>query len=212
MLPLKDNQPSLRFPFWSVSIIVLNIYVFYIELTSPNIDELISDFALIPAALHFNNLGSLTPLVTSLFLHGGFLHIISNMWFLWIFGNNVEEKLGFTFFPIFYLLSGFTAAVMEYIFIPNTIAPMLGASGAIAGVLGAYFALFPNHKISTLILIFGIPAIIQVSASIILAYWFFLQLFSGTASIFLQSIGGIAWFAHIGGFVFGWTVGKLFKD
>lgn len=213
MFPLKDSKPSSMLPLWTATLIALNFYIFYVELTSPDIDRLIYNFALIPADLHFNNFSTFTPFITSMFLHGGFLHIISNMWFLWVFGDNVEQRLGPIFFPAFYLLSGIVASVMEYIFMPSAVVPMLGASGAVAGVLGSYFALFPSHRISTLIPIFGIPAIVQVPASIMLAYWFFIQLFSGTTSILLaQDAGGIAWFAHIAGFVFGWTVGKLFKD
>ncbi len=145
-------------------------------------------------------------------MHGGFLHIISNLWFLWVFGDNVEAKLGFFLFPILYLTFGVAGALAQYIVGSDINIPMLGASGAIAGVLGAYLALFPHHRVDTLIPVFGFPAIIPISAAIMLFYWFFIQLISGAAALTIYENEGIAWFAHIGGFLGGWLVGKIFKD
>lgn len=213
MIPLSDSQPAGRFPFWVIAIIALNIYVFYLELTAANPDLFITQYALIPNLVDFSVLETLYQFVTSQFLHGGFIHIISNMLFLWVFGDNVEARLGLLFFPIFYLAGGVAGGLAQYILIPGSTIPMLGASGAIAGVLGAYLALFPHHTIKTLVPIFGFFTVINIPASIMLFYWFITQLFSGAASISYVSAeaGGIAFFAHAGGFAFGWIVGRLFR-
>lgn len=213
MIPLRDSHPSNIFPFWVIGIIAVNIYVFFLEITTPNPDSFISQYALIPNLLDFSNSQTLWPLITSQFLHGGFIHIISNMLFLWIFGDNVEGAVGFFLFPIFYLASGVAGSLAQYIFMPDSSIPMIGASGAIAGVLGAYFALFPYHNIKTLVPFFGFLTVVDIPASVMLIYWFITQLFSGAASITLATsdIGGIAFFAHAGGFAFGWLVGWSFK-
>lgn len=213
MIPLKDSQPAFIFPFWVITIIAINVYVFYLELTSQSPDAFIAQYALIPSLVDFSFFKSLLPFITSQFLHGGFLHIISNMLFLWVFGDNVEERLGFLFFPIFYLAAGIVGGLLQYSFVPDSNIPMLGASGAVAGVLGAYFALFPNHSVKTLVPVFGFLTVMNIPASFMLIYWFITQLFSGFASVASASadIGGIAFFAHIGGFVFGWIIGKMFR-
>lgn len=212
MFPLSDTQPAKIFPIWVISIMVLNSYVFFLELTAANPDVFIETYALIGIKVNFSNIDTLLPFITSQFLHGGFLHIISNMWFLWVFGDNVEARLG-VFFPFFYLVSGIVAGLIQLFFIGNSSIPMLGASGAIAGVLGAYFVFYPHHKIQTLVPVFGLPAIIPVPASLMLLYWFGLQLFSGSISIIENGgiMGGVAWFAHIGGFVTGWILGKMVR-
>lgn len=211
MFPLQDTKSTGKLQFWTLIIILLNIYVFFLELTVPNPDLLINRYALIPNLVDFSKLITLWPFVTSQFLHGGFIHIISNMWFLWIFGDNVEEKFGFFFFPIFYLLAGAVGGLLQYLFLPDTAIPMLGASGAIAGVLGAYYALFPHNKVKTLVFLFPFVTVIEVSTSLMLFYWFIIQLFSGAAAITLvtSDLGGIAYFAHVGGFITGWLIGKL---
>lgn len=213
MIPLSDTKTSGKFPFWIVAIIAVNAWVFLQELISPNPDLFISQYAVIPSQIDFSTLSTLIPFITSQFLHGGFIHIISNMWFLWIFGDNVEERLGSFFFPILYLLAGAVGGLVQYIFIIDSSIPMLGASGAIAGVLGAYLAFFPSHRIKTLMPLFGFFTVINLPAYIVLFFWFFTQLFSGSASIITAtaSLGGVAFFAHIGGFVTGWLVAKLFN-
>lgn len=213
MIPLKDSQPAGIFPFWVATFIAVNIYVFYLELTATNPEAFISQFALIPRLVDPSSVESFLPFITSQFLHGGFIHIISNMLFLWIFGDNVEERVGFLFFPVFYLMAGAVGGFSQYIFMPHSSIPMLGASGAIAGTLGAYFALFPHHSIKTLVPIFGFFTIIDVPASIMLFYWFFTQIFAGVASLSIQmgDVGGVAFLAHAGGFAFGWVVGQTFK-
>lgn len=213
MFPIQDTKTKGRFPFWVALIVSINVFVFFLEITSENLEGFISQYALIPELINFPHLETLIPFITSQFLHGGFIHIISNMWFLKIFGDNVEEKLGFFFFPIVYLLSGALGGFLQYFFMPQSSIPMLGASGGVAGVLGAYFVFFPHHKIKTLIPVFGLPAIIEIPASFMLIYWFFTQAFSGVASITVDvaSGGGVAFMAHVGGFTFGWLIAKIFR-
>lgn len=210
MIPLRDSHPTGKFPFWVLTIIALNVYIFYLELTALEPDLFILQFALIPSLVDFFVPETLTPFITSQFLHGGFIHIISNMLFLWIFGDNVEERIGFLLFPFFYLTAGTVAGLAQYFFIPNADIPMLGASGAVAGVLGAYFAWFGHHSVKTLVPVFGFVTVMNIPASVMLFYWFFTQLFAGVATITLATggMGGIAFFAHAGGFAFGWIVAK----
>lgn len=212
MFPISDTKTSGKFPFWVLVLIIINSAVFLLELTSPNPDDFVSRYALIPFQLNFSSLGNLMPLITSQFLHGGFVHIISNMWFLWIFGDNIEEKFGSLLFPIIYLLAGIVGGLTHFVFNPYSDIPMLGASGAIAGVLGAYLVFFPKHNIRTLIPVFGLFTV-NMPAYIMLFIWFFTQLFNGSASIIstTTSLGGIAFFAHIGGFVSGLIVAKIYK-
>lgn len=212
MIPLKDANPVLRFPFWIFVIILINAFVFYLELTAVNPESFILKYALIPSLVNFLNFETLAPFISSQFLHAGFLHIISNILFLWVFGNNIEAYLGFLFFPIFYLASGIIAGLTQYVITPNDSIPILGASGAVAGVLGAYLALFPYHKIKTLIFIFFFVTIIDVRAYILLLYWFVIQYFSGVLSIATRSAeeGGIAFLPHVGGFLFGFLISLLF--
>lgn len=211
MFPISDTKNNRVFPIWTIAIIAINVYVFFIELTSPNTDFLIFHYALVPAFINFAHPASLIPLVTAQFLHGGLLHIITNMWFLWIFGDNVEGRLGFFFFPLFYLAAGVAGNLLQYAFIPSSTIPILGASGAIAGVLGAYQALFPQNKVKTLVFILLFITIVEIPASFVLFYWFILQLFSSAVAISQASdqIGGVAYFAHIGGFAAGWILGKI---
>lgn len=213
MLPLRDSHPAGIFPFWVITIIVLNIFVFYLQLTSTNPDGFVYTYGLVPRLVDLSNYNSLIPFITSQFLHGGFLHIISNMLFLWVFGDNVEARFGAFFFPVFYIAAGIAAGALQYILMPTANIPMIGASGAVAGILGAYLAYFPHHTIKTLVPFFGFISIINVPASFMLFYWFFTQLFSGVASIGLQTAdtGGVAFFAHVGGFTFGWVTAKILK-
>lgn len=212
MFPLKDHHPSGKFPFVNVFLIALNIYLFYKELTILDLEAYIGQYALIPANVDFSRPETLLPFLTSMFLHAGFLHILSNMWFLWIFGDNVEASIGHLKYLAFYLFCGVAASFAQYLFISNSTLPMLGASGAIAGVLGAYLRFFPQAKIDTIIPVFGFPAIIAVPASFMLIYWFITQAFSGVASIIIAtaSVGGVAYLAHAGGFAAGLISSFLF--
>lgn len=211
MFPLDDTKSTHKFPFWTFLITGINLYVFFLELTVANPDGFIAQYALIPSLVDFSNLETLKPFITSQFLHGGFIHILSNLWFLWIFGDNVEAGFGFLLFPIVYLLSGIVGALTQYLLSPGSTIPMLGASGAIAGVLGAYFVLFPHHKIKTLVPVFGFFTVINLPASLMIIYWFITQLFSGAASITQTAVetGGIAYAAHVGGFVAGAILAQI---
>jgi len=213
MFPLSDSIPARRFPVINILLIAATTFVFIQQLTSVNELEFIRSFALIPSLVNFEALDTLVPFVTAIFLHGGFLHIISNMWFLWVFGDNVEGHLGFILFPILYFLAGIVGNIAQYIVMPNSSIPMLGASGAVAGVLGAYYILFKDAKIKTLIPFFGFFTTAEIPAPFMLGYWFVLQVFSGAVSLpFSGDSGGVAFWAHVGGFVTGVAVAKLIRS
>lgn len=209
MIPLKDSVSTNIFPFWTYAIIAINIYIFYLQITVQNPDAFVAQYALIPKLVDLSNYASLLPFITSQFLHGGFMHILSNMWFLYIFGDNVEERAGFLFFPILYLTSGVVGGLAQYIFAPDSAIPMLGASGAIAGILGVYFAWFKNHTVKSLVPIIGFFTILDIPAYFMLFYWLITQVLSGVGSIGGQDIGGVAYFAHIGGFATGYMLAHL---
>lgn len=211
MIPLSDSHPAGRFAFWVVLIIILNIYVFWLQITATNPEAFIFQYALVPAQVNINDWTTLLPFITSQFLHGGFLHIISNMLFLWVFGDNVEADMNFLVFPIFYLLSGAVGAFTQYVLNPSSTIPMIGASGAIAGVLGAYFAWFPHHRIKTLVILGFFITVINVPAFFMLFYWIATQVLVGTVQLGQTTdTGGVAYFAHISGFVAGFILAKLY--
>lgn len=222
MFPLRDTIRSNTFPVINWILIGLNTLVFIFEesLNPAALNRLIQVFGLVPAHLHLSNplvlLGNPLPLVTlvtHMFLHGGWFHLLSNMWILYIFGDNVEDRMGSLRYLIFYLLGGLAAASLQILVDPTSKLPSIGASGAIAAVLGAYFLLYPRARVYTLILIIIIPWFVEIPAIAFLGIWFVSQLFSGLASLGLPetaSMGGVAWFAHIGGFVFGLVFCKLF--
>ena len=213
MLPLDDSAQTRRYPIWTMLIILINVLIFIQELSVNNLESFIMQYVLVPRFVDFQSFESLIPFVTSQFLHGGIIHIASNMLFLWVFGDNVEERLGFILFPLVYLTSGIVGGLSQYLTAPQSPIPMLGASGAVAGVLGAYFVFFPRHEIKTLVPLFGLFTIVRIPAFIMLIYWFVIQLLSGTASLVFSATeqGGVAYLAHIGGFVTGWLVGRLSK-
>ncbi len=214
MIPLRDKNPSGRFPLVTVLLIITNVLVFIYQLSlGDNLTPFFNRYALIPANIFFvgeSSGRSVTSVFfsffTSMFLHGGWLHVIGNMWYLWIFGDNIEDRLGHVRFFIFYLVCGIGAAVAHVILNPNATTPCVGASGAIAGVLGTYLILFPFARVVTLVPIFFYLTVIEIPAVILLVFWFVLQFFSGTLSIAATAQtggGGVAWWAHVGGFVFG---------
>lgn len=210
MIPLSDTKTSGKIPFLTIGLILINIVVFFIEFTTPDLEAFIGKYSLIPAFVDFGNPSTLVPFITSQFLHGDILHIASNMLFLWVFGDNIEERFKFLYVP-FYLAGGIVAGLAQYFISPNSFIPTLGASGAVAAVLGAYLILYPRHQVKTLIPIFGFFTFANLSAPFLLLYWFGLQILSGFLSLGSLSQGGVAWFAHIGGFVFGMAVAYLFK-
>lgn len=212
MFPIRDTETSGSFPLVNLSLIATNIYIFYKELTAPNLDLFINTYALIPANIDFANYQTFIPFVTALFLHAGFLHILSNMWFLWVFGDNVEKAMGHLGYLIFYLFCGIAASIVQFTIIKDSTLPMLGASGAIAGILGAYLRFFPHHRIDTLVPFFALPVIVAIPASFMLVYWFITQAFNGVATILTATaaVGGIAYLAHAGGFMAGITLAAFF--
>lgn len=214
MFPIRDHNPSHKFPLLTIGIIAINTYLFFLELTAPDLDAFIYQYALVPKTIDLLNPVTLWPFVSSMFLHGGWLHILSNMWFLWIFGDNIEATLGHLKFIVFYLLTGFAAGLTQYLIDPSSTIPILGASGAIAGVLGGYLVLFPQAKIETLVTSFGgFLTTVNLPAYFMLFYWFATQLFAGVGSVAvgLHNQGGVAFFAHAGGFAAGWLIMKLIR-
>ncbi len=212
MFPLYDTARSRRFPLVNWTLVILNGLVFYHELTlsEAKLIRFIYDWGLIPAQLALDSLDSWIRLFVSMFLHGGWFHIISNLWILIIFGDNVEDRMGGTRYLIFYLLSGIAAALLQAFLHPASAIPMVGASGAIAGVLGAYLLLFPHARVASLVPIFFTFTVIELPALIFLGLWFVLQLFQGWLALGGAEMGGVAWWAHIGGFIFGLTMAPLF--
>lgn len=212
MIPFRDANPSRRPPIVTVALIVINVVVFFYELSMGEwLEPFLMEFGVVPKKWLF--LGDseevtlqalLVPYMTSLFLHGGWVHLISNMWYLWIFGDNIEDRLGHFRFLLFYLFAGIFAGVIHTAFNLNSSLPAVGASGAIAGVLGAYLVTFPHARIETLVPFFFYYEIIELPAVIVLGFWFLTQFLSGTAAIALTAEGGgVAWWAHIGGFLAG---------
>jgi len=207
MFPLKDTQPSYSRPVVTIAIIAANLVIFLFEASlGPYArNELIDHYGLVPD--HFR----LSSVLTSMFLHGGWMHVLGNMWFLWIFGDNIEDLLGHAKFLLFYLLCGFAAAAAQVVSSPYSTVPMVGASGAIAGVMGAYLIKFPRSRILTLVFILFFITTVEIPAPIMLVYWFVIQLFSGIGSIARTNLsqGGVAFFAHVGGFITGMVLIKL---
>ena len=204
MLPLRDSTPSNTFPLITVGLIIVNIAVFLYMLILPEraLDSFIAQYALIPREMSFRSI------ITSQFLHAGFLHIIGNMLFLHIFGDNLEDRLGHLKFLLFYLLCGIAAGLMQVFINPDSIIPVLGASGAIAGVMGGYLILFPHSRIDMLVFLGFFITTVRIPAALMLLYWAGLQLLYGTGSIGTDS-GGVAYFAHIGGFIAGLLIVAL---
>ncbi|RPI15398.1 MAG: rhomboid family intramembrane serine protease [Acidobacteriales bacterium] len=201
MIPLRDSQPSYSKPFVTIALIFVNVlaFLYEISLDAFSLNNLMATYGLIPSRFQ------LTALATSMFLHGGWLHLLGNMWFLWIFGDNVEDILGRWKYLTFYLLCGIAAGLVHVIFNSDSRLPTVGASGAIAGVMGAYLLKFPHSRIVTLVPIVFFLTTIEIPASVLMIVWFAIQFFSGVGSIGYSdpSQGGVAWFAHVGGFLAG---------
>jgi len=209
MLPLRDENPRRTTPVFTLVIMLANVAVFLYQLTlSPRAaQQFVYEFAMIPARIPLAFTSptvtlsqAFAPLLTSIFLHGGLLHLAGNMWFLWVFGDNVEDRLGHITYLIFYLICGVGASVTHTIFNLDSRIPAVGASGAISGVMGAYIVMFPGARVLTWIpplFIFPLPAVV------VLAVWFLLQFFGGLQSLGTQAAGGVAFWAHVGGFLLG---------
>jgi membrane associated rhomboid family serine protease len=204
-IPLRDENPTRRFPAVTILLIALNTGIFIIQAISPQgLSYHVMRMGVIPYEIsHLRSLAEgvrLSPGVTvftAMFLHGSLFHLLGNMLFLWIFGNNIEDYLGHLRFSLFYLLSGLGATFIQVVFSPNSRIPMIGASGAIAGVLGAYIMLYPTAKVRTLVFLFFIIRVLDIPAAYVLGFWFMLQVLN------IGLGGSVAWFAHIGGFLVG---------
>ena len=213
MLPIRDNVPTRHHPIATWTLILINGVIFLFELTlnQPDLEALFEVFGIVPARFTHPDWAtaaglpqSFWPFLTSMFLHGGWLHIIGNMWTLWIFGHSVEDRMGPVRFLIFYLVCGVGAGIVHCLTNADSTVPTVGASGAIAGVMGAYFFLFPYARVVVLVPIFFFPFFFEVPAVIYLGFWALSQLFSGTLSLASrEAVGGVAWWAHVGGFLFG---------
>ncbi|MCJ7549989.1 MAG: rhomboid family intramembrane serine protease [Anaerolineae bacterium] len=215
MFPLRDDVPSRQFPLVTVSIVVVNVVVFLFQvLAGSAASSTVELFGIVPARIttQWQNPLVLLTLFSSMYLHGGWAHLIGNMWYLWIFGDNVEDRMGRGRFFIFYTLCGLVAGLLQIVAAPRSTIPMIGASGAIAGVLSAYLLLYPRARVSTLVLLFFFIRIVWLPAIVVLGSWFAIQLFNGLASLnVVVQTGGVAWWAHIGGFVAGMALLPVFR-
>lgn len=212
MFPLYDTARSRRFPLVNYLLILLNGLAFYYELNlgDEELFRFIHTWGLVPSQLASNPAAAWSTILTSMFLHGGWFHILSNLWILFIFGDNVESRMGSGPYLVFYLLSGTAAALAQTYLSPASSIPVIGASGAIAGVLGAYLILYPRSRIASLVPIFFIFTIVEIPALLFLGFWFISQLFSGWLSLQGADMSAVAWWAHIGGFIFGMITVRLF--
>src|SRR3984885_1474484 len=201
MIPLRSSEPHYTRPTATLAIIAVNVAVFLFELTMPSyaLNRFILLHGIVPDRLHYSSI------LTSMFIHGGFLHIAGNMWFLWVFGRGVEDLLGHARYLCLYFACGLAAAFLYILLNSNSTVPTVGASGAIAGVMGAYLIKFPRAHIVTLVFIIIFITTVDIPAAFLLLYWFAIQFFSGVGTVgdSAASNGGVAWFAHVGGFLAG---------
>lgn len=209
LIPLRDENPTQSPPVITVLLILLNCLFFGYELSllmesTEGLNRFIGQWGFVPETFTAGNIQGLVTMFTSMFLHGGYLHLGSNMLFLWVFGDNIEDELGSARFLLFYLVCGVAGALGQYVVAPNSTVPLIGASGAIAGVLGAYFLLYPTARVLTAVIFVIFIRLIYLPAWILLGFWIFLQLLQGTVSLGASSpVGNVAWFAHLGGFLAG---------
>jgi membrane associated rhomboid family serine protease len=227
MIPLRDDQPRFSTPYVTYFLVALNVLVFLFELSvgaqsRSELNALVYEFGVVPRLVTSGFTGAtqvpitaaILPLFTSMFLHAGWLHIIGNMWVLWIFGDNIEDHLGHFAYLLFYLVCGFVAAITHIALNPASNAPTVGASGAIAGVMGAYFVLYPKARVLTLVPLIIFFTFWWLPAWIVLGYWFVVQFLSGAATsiAYTSQSGGVAVWAHVGGFVAGIVLIKVLPE
>ncbi len=218
MIPIRDENPSETVPVVTRALIAVNAAVFVYELMlGPGLRSLFFEWGLVPLRVTMALSEGTEPwtapaltFATSMFLHGGWAHLIGNMWYLWIFGDNLEDRMGHARFLVYYLLGGIAAAAVQFFLHSTSRVPTVGASGAIAAVLGGYALLFPGARVFTLLPIFPFFQIVPLPAVLVLGLWFVLQFFSGALSLGAGVSGGVAWWAHIGGFVFGLAAVRVF--
>jgi len=201
MIPLRSSEPHYTRPTATLVIIAINVAVFLYELSLPHyaLNRFIMHYGIVPDQLRYSSI------LTSMFIHGGFLHIAGNMWFLWIFGRGVEDLIGHAKYVLLYFACGIIGAIVYIMVSSNSTVPTIGASGAIAGIMGAYLIKFPRAHIVTLVFIFIFLTTVDIPAAFLLLYWFAIQFFSGIGSVGYSQIsaGDVAWFAHVGGFLAG---------
>jgi len=221
MIPLKDMTPRRSFPIVTLLLILANVLVFFHQVLLPPAagEAFIRTYGLVPAKIslalagkHYTMEQALLPLVTCMFLHGGFLHIIGNMWFLWIFGANVEDRLSSLPYLLFYFVCGIGSGISQALLSWGSHVPSIGASGAISGVLVAYIVFFPDSRILTLVPIIIIWFIWRIPAVIFIGLWFIVQFLSGISSLGSAAMGGVAWWAHVGGFLIGALIALLVRS
>lgn len=222
MMPLRDINPTYRFPLVTVAIIGLNVAVYLLELlfqVTGQLNLFIASYAVIPLELTQGvDLAppSLHPafltVFTAMFMHGGFLHIFGNMLYLWIFGNNIEDNMGSVRFLVFYLACGIAATMAQVAVDPLSQIPNIGASGAIAGVLAAYLVMHPRAQVETLLFLGYFIRVVRLPAIVVLGFWIVIQLFQGVLSLGVAQAGGVAWFAHVGGFVAGLILVNVLRN
>ena len=212
MFPLYDTARSHKFPILNLVLIGVNALFFFREtgMEPAELQNFIFANGLIPAQFLANPNAEWTTIFSSMFLHGGWFHLLSNMWVLFIFGDNIEARMGGVRYLVFYLLSGAAAGFLQSYILPSSAVPIIGASGAVAGVLGAYLILYPRSRIASLVPIFFIFTLVELPAFVFLVFWFISQIYSGLFSL-QGSAGGIAWWAHIGGFIFGIFIAFFFR-
>ena len=214
MLPIRDLNPTRRRPVLTIAIIAINVLVFIYQvmLAGPALDAFYLRFAIVPVRItQALDLGAALTLITSMFMHGGFTHILSNMLYLYIFGDNIEDVLGHRLYLVFYLICGIGAGLAQILAAPGSYIPLLGASGAIAGVLGAYLVFYPRARVQSLVFLGWFARMVELPALVVLGGWFVLQFFNGVFSLGSAQMGGVAWFAHIGGFALGVLAGLACK-
>jgi membrane associated rhomboid family serine protease len=224
MIPLKNLDPRRSVPILTIALIVVNFLVFFhqVSLSPKEADAFIFQYGLVPSRIsaflagsrHVTAQEALLPVFTCMFLHGGWLHIIGNMWFLWIFGGNVEDRLGSALYLVFYFVCGLVSGLTQVVFSWGSHIPSVGASGAIAGVLGAYIVFFPRSKILTLVPLIVFWFLARIPAVVFIGLWFAVQFFAGVSSLSAANsaeMGGVAWWAHVGGFLMGVVLALIVK-
>jgi len=220
VIPLRDLTPRRSFPLITLVLIAANVVVFLHQISlSPAAGDLfVRTYGLVPARISLALAGrryswveAFLPLLTCMFLHGGFLHILGNLWFLWVFGANVEDRLGSVPYLFFYLAAGVGSGIAQTLFSWGSRVPSIGASGAISGVLGAYIVFFPGSQILTLVPLLIVWFTWRIPAMVFIGLWFAIQFLSGINSLGSQSLGGVAWWAHVGGFLFGVVVAAIVR-
>jgi len=223
VLPLRDHNPGRTIPLVTWSLIAINILVFLYQLSlQAGSEEALYRFVRVMGVVPYeitrgvdipppNPVSIYFSLFTSMFIHGGWVHLLGNMWYLFLFGNNVEDSMGSVRFLIFYLICGLAAAGAQIATAWTSRIPLIGASGAIAGVLGAYLVLFPRAQVDTLVFLGYFVRLVQIPALYVLGFWIVIQFFSGLASLSMPAVGGVAWFAHIGGFLAGLVLVYFFR-